>query len=191
MYYLLLIFLIIYVFLLIYNINIIHIETLDGNNFLLYNNDDPEDILTKKKLLNSLINNMKHLKSHLVANIDNLIEIKPYIIQLNRNFTIDTKIYETNPNSDLTSYSVNKGQEVSFCMKSKISKTYHDLNLLTYVAIHEMAHFACPEIGHGELFQKIFKTFTTEAVNIGIYKKIDYNKKPVEYCGMSLNSSII
>ena len=60
-----------------------------------------------------------------------------------------------------------------------------------YVVIHEMSHFACPEIGHGPLFQKIFKKFLEESIKIGIYNYEDYNKNSVEYCGMNLNSSIL
>ena len=58
-----------------------------------------------------------------------------------------------------------------------------------YVAIHEMAHIACPDIGHGPLFKKIFKLLTEEAININ--KLEDYSDKPVEYCGMILSSNII
>jgi predicted metal-dependent hydrolase len=60
-----------------------------------------------------------------------------------------------------------------------------------YVAIHEMAHVACPEIGHGKLFMKIFKKLAEEAVKINIYRKVNYSDNPVEYCGMILSSSII
>jgi predicted metal-dependent hydrolase len=60
-----------------------------------------------------------------------------------------------------------------------------------YVVIHEMAHFACPEIGHGELFKKIFKHLIEVAIKLNIYEKVDYSTYPVEYCGMVLSSSII
>jgi len=94
-------------------------------------------------------------------------------------------------NQNLTSYSVNKGEELSFCLRSKKTGELHDINLLTYVGIHEISHIACPEIGHGDLFKKIFRMFALEGVNIGIYKKVDYSEIPIEYCGMILSSSII
>ena len=59
-----------------------------------------------------------------------------------------------------------------------------------YVAIHELSHIACPEIGHGALFKKIFKKFIDVSIELNIYNKVDYNQYPVEYCGMNLNSSI-
>jgi predicted metal-dependent hydrolase len=188
MYYIFILILILYLCYSLYNINIIQIKSIEGFRYTIYNND----IEKKTEIINNIINNMNKLKEHLYNNIDNFPEFKIYIIQLNNNFNINrTQIYETNPYSKLTSYSVNKGEELSICIKSKKTDKYHDINLLMYVIIHEMAHFACPEIGHGELFKKIFKFFLIEAINIGIYKKVDYSLYPIEYCGMELNSSII
>jgi hypothetical protein len=178
----------IYLFYLLYNINIVQLETLDGTKFIIYNNNTDE----KKKIFSKVIENMFKLKNYLLENINNFPEYKSYIIQLDQNFNNNrTKIYETNPLSNFTSYSVNQGEELSICLKSKETGLFHDINLLMYVSIHEMAHFACPEIGHGDLFKKIFKKFLEEAVNIGIYNKVDYSEHPIEYCGMKLNSSII
>ncbi len=191
MYYILLI-LVIFVFLLIYNINIINVETLDGNKFLIQNENNDELNNQKINLLNNIINKIFKLKKYLLNNIHNFPEYKSYILQLDKNFNKNiTKIYETHPKSKNTSYSVNKGEEVSICMKSKLNHQNHEINLLMYVMIHEMAHFACPEIGHGDLFKFIFKKFLEEAVNIGIYNKEDYSKNPTEYCGMIINSSIL
>ena len=78
-----------------------------------------------------------------------------------------------------------------FNLKSKNNDKLHDINLLNYVAIHEMAHFACPDIGHGTIFKNIFRFFIHEAIKIGIYHKEDFNNNPTEYCGMILSSSII
>ena len=102
-----------------------------------------------------------------------------------------TSIYENDPNSNLTSFSVNKGEEMAFCLKSKKNGNFHEINLLMYVAIHEMAHVACPEVGHGDLFKKIFQFLVLRAMEIGIYNKEDYGQHPVEYCGMMLSSSIV
>ena len=135
---------------------------------------------------------MFKLKNYLYSNINNYPDFTAYINQLNNNLNENkTIIYETEPNSDLTSYSVNKGEEISFCLRSKKNDSIHDLNLLIYVALHEMAHIACPEIGHGPLFKKIFKFLTETAMEIGIYTKQDYKNEPIEYCGMILSSSIV
>ena len=60
-----------------------------------------------------------------------------------------------------------------------------------YVAIHEMAHMACPETGHGDLFKRVFLFLTEKAIDMELYIKINYEINNVEYCGMILSSSIV
>jgi len=179
----------IYFFLFINRNNLIYVESKTGTKFMVQ-----KDNLKKEKadLLGKIVENMFILKNHMVKNINNFPIYEAYIKQLKNNLSESrTVVYETDPKSNLTSFSVNKGEELSFCLKSKKSNELHDINLLMYVAIHEMAHIACPEIGHGELFKKIFRKLTEEAINIGIYKKVNFSEIPTEYCGMILSSSII
>lgn len=179
----------IYIFLFINRNNVIYVESKSGSKFLVH-----KDGLKKEKaeLLGDIVERMYILKNHLVMNKDKFPKYKDYINQLEENFTQSrTIIYETDPESNLTSYSVNKGEELSVCLKSKKTGKLHEINLLMYVVIHEMAHFACHEIGHGELFKKIFRKFAQEAIKIGIYKKEYFESNPVEYCGMVLSSSIV
>lgn len=179
----------IYIFLFINRNNVIYVESKSGSKFLVH-----KDSLKKEKaeMLGEIVEKMFILKNHLVMNSDKFLEYKEYIKQLDDNFTQSrTVIYETDPDSNLTSYSVNKGEELSICLKSKKTGKLHTINLLMYVVIHEMAHFACPEIGHGELFKKIFRKFTQEAIKIGIYKIENFESNPIEYCGMVLSSSIV
>ncbi len=167
----------------------VHVNTVQGLKFSVYKD---YNITEKQNIFSIIIENMLKLKEHLVKNIDQFEEYKEYIEQLNENFTTEkTTIYETEPESSLTSYSVNKGRELSICLRSKKTNQLHDINLLMYVVIHEMAHMGCPEIGHGNLFKKIFKFFIEESIKIDIYKYTDYGNNPVEYCGMNLSSSII
>jgi len=180
---------IIYIFLFINRNNVIYMESKSGTKFLVH-----KDSLKKEKaeLLGDIVERMSILKNHLVINKDKFSEYKPYITQLENNFTESkTVIYETDPESNLTSYSVNKGEELSVCLKSKKTGKLHKINLLMYVIIHEMAHFACPEIGHGKLFVKIFEKFAQEAIKIGIYNKEYFESTPTEYCGMILTSSVV
>jgi hypothetical protein len=188
--YLLIIFLVILlcIIFIVNNNNLVLITSESGAKYLV-NND--EDKYYKSNLINSIVTNMLKLKDYLVANSSTFPEYVEYIKQLNNNFSKEkTKIYETNPNSDLTSYSINKGEELSLCLKSKKTNKFHDINLLMYVSIHEMAHFACPEIGHGDLFKLIFKFLIEQAIKINVYRDTNYVTNPVEYCGMILNSSI-
>ena len=179
----------IYIFLFLNKSNFVYVETATGVKYLV-NDDEHKQI--SAHLLSTIVECMFKLKNYLVKNINNYPKYKQYIEQLNRNLNeTKTLIYETDPSSDLTSYSVNKGEELSFCLKSKKTGQHHEINLLLYVALHEMAHIACPETGHGELFKELFKFLTEEAIKINIYKKDDYSAQPIEYCGMILSSSIV
>jgi predicted metal-dependent hydrolase len=179
----------IYIFLFINRNDVVYVESSRGTKFLVHKDNFKKE---KANLLASIVQNLFSLKNYLVKNIEQFPEYKNYIKQLDSNLKENrTIIYETNPNSNLTSYSVNKGEELSFCLKSKKNGAIHDINLLMYVAVHELSHIACPEVGHGDLFKKIFKKFIEESVNIGIYNKVNYSENPVEYCGMVLSSSII
>jgi len=160
-----------------------------GMKLMVYNDKNKK---ASADVLSEVITKMFKLRNNLIAEKDKHNEYKEYIELLEENFNNErTKIYENDPNSELTSFSVNKGEEVAFCLKSKRTGKLHEINLLLYVAIHEMAHMACPEIGHGNLFKKIFRFLTLEAINMGIYIKDDYSTNPVEYCGMILSSSIV
>ena len=54
---------------------------------------------------------------------------------------------ESTDDSKFTSYSINKGEEIVFCLRCKKTNQLHNINELMYVAIHEISHVACPEIG--------------------------------------------
>lgn len=169
------------------------VEANNNNKYMVYND---ENKIESANLLATLVDKMYKLRNNLINNknkeYEEYKEYKEYIDLLEENFNNErTYIYENIPDSNLTSFTINKGEELGFCLKSKITGNFHDINLLMYVAIHEMSHVACPEIGHNDLFKKIFMFFTTEAIKMGLYTKVDYQINNVEYCGMILSSSIV
>lgn len=122
-------------------------------------------------------------------------EFKPYILQLNNKIK-NVVVRESAKNSVTTSYTVNKGEQIIFCIRSKsitngTKDDIHDFNVVMYVLLHEISHVACPEYDHTPLFKKIFKFLCEEAIEMGIYQKIDFVSTPREYCGMTINDSII
>jgi hypothetical protein len=119
-----------------------------------------------------------------------LRKFKPFIETI-YNRIDDVKVRENEGGNDLTSYSVNKGEELVFCVRSKTNSQIHDINELMYVAIHEVAHIGCPETGHTRLFAKLNLFLLRKALDFGLYQYKDYSANPVEYCGMILSSSII
>ena len=102
------------------------------------------------------------------------------------------EIRESSSDSKFTSYTVNKGEELVVCIRSRNRKNeLHDINTLMYVVIHEMAHMACPEIGHTKLFYEINKYLLNCAIKINLYQHVNYSSSPIEYCGIMLNDNIL
>lgn len=115
----------------------------------------------------------------------------PYIRQLEDRIK-NVVVLESSEDSVYTSYSVNKGEQIVFCLRSReIKNQLHKLNLLMYVVLHEMAHVACPEYGHTPLFKEIFTFLATVAVSIHLYERIDFARDPTEYCGLTISDSVI
>lgn len=100
------------------------------------------------------------------------------------------KIMETLPTSTYTAYSENKGQKLAFCTTTtKKGSKLIDENTLTFVAIHELGHVMTESIGHKKEFWENFKFLLKNAVDMGIYKPVDYKKNPQPYCGMDITDN--
>jgi hypothetical protein len=65
-----------------------------------------------------------------------------------------------------------------------------DLNTLMYVAIHELAHIYSSSYHHSKEFWDNMKFLVDEAVEVGLYRKVDYRQSPVRYCGIMISSNI-
>ena len=180
----------IYIFLYLNKSSLTFVES--STTGIKYLVQDDENKQETSNLLGNVVFKMYKLRNHLSSIKELKPDFKIYIDQLSENFNESrTSIYENKKGSKYTSYSVNKGEEIVFCLKSKNTQKNHDINLIMYVAIHEMTHLACPEIGHTPLFNKIFKFFIEEAINIGLYTYQNYGSNPTEYCGMILTSNIL
>jgi len=151
---------------------------------------DLEDKQKSSNILAKIKKNIFKLTDYVYSSMKKYPEMRQYIKQLNSRIK-SVIITESTFNSSYTSYSINKGEQIVFCIRIKGKYKIHDLNLLMYVVIHEMAHVACPETGHTPLFTKIFEFLCYRAIEINIYKKIDFKKFPKEYCGMIVDESVI
>jgi hypothetical protein len=101
-----------------------------------------------------------------------------------------TKISETLPTSEYTAYSENKGEKIAFCLnKEKNGTKLIDVNTLTFVAIHELAHIMTISEGHKQEFWKNFKFLLEQSKDAGIYNPVDYKKNPEPYCGMDISDN--
>lgn len=161
--------------------------TFDNHYYWVRNQYDKSQAANTLALIKS---NMNKLINYLQQNMTQFPENISYIKDL---FRRTRKIYimETPRDDKFTSYTINKGEKIVFCLRSKLLHTIHDINTLMYVVIHELAHVACPEYGHTKLFKEIFKFLLVQSDKIGIYKITNYRDEPVDYCGMTINEYLL
>lgn len=65
------------------------------------------------------------------------------------------------------SYTINK-KKIYLCLKDE-NNEYYDYNMLMYVALHELSHVLCDEIGHTAKFHRIFEQILKQAEEMKIY----------------------
>ena len=186
--------LILIIYIIIYNFRYKNLlKTVIAYNNISYVVNDLPDAQQAANMLAKIMYNLNKLIDKIIDDKNkteednNFIE---YVYKIKERLPY-VKISENPSNSNYTSYSVNKGEELVFCIRDNKKYNIHPLNELLYVAIHEIAHIGCPEIGHGKLFQSINLYLLKKAINYNIYTYINYNKYNKNYCGMTLTSTII
>ncbi len=93
------------------------------------------------------------------------------------------------PSGD-TSYVIDKGARMALCLRDKDPRSgrLHDINVLTFVALHELAHVAAPDDPlaadpeHPPVFWATFKWLLAEAEALG-YHSPRFAERPQVYCG--------
>lgn len=116
-------------------------------------------------------------------------KLKDDIARLVSNFNPDA-FSETTPDSKYTSYSVNKGEKVIMCMRSKDSdEKLVKENIMTFVAIHELGHLMTKSIGHEPDFWNNMRLLLKIAIDNGLYKNVDFNSTPKDYCGIKISDT--
>jgi len=166
-------------------------SNIDNKEYLVRNMPDMQEAAN---LLSQLNINLTKLIKHVTDKKDDLKnnytdDNRTDIIRLNGNYN-ENYISESSPGNKFTSYSINKGDKIVFCLRSKDKEQkLIDLNTITFVAIHELAHLMTKSIGHHPEFWNNMKFLLKEAIDIGVYKKQDFNINPVEYCGMTITDS--
>lgn len=160
-----------------------------GIEFLVRNLDDKEQAA---KLLSDICSRLTKLVDHLYKDRDNKeysSEVKSGIKRMKKNYNAHA-VVESSPGNKYTSYSINKGEKIVFCLRSKDeSQKLVDLNTMMFVAIHELAHLMTKEVGHTKNFWDNMKFLLVKAIDIDIYKKQDFNSVPKEYCGTTITDT--
>ena len=155
------------------------ISKIDNRKYLVRNLEDKEkaaDLLAT--IRKNLIKISQELKKKNKDNED--------IDRMINNFNPDN-ISESNEKNKYTSYSVNKGEKMVFCIRSRDSKNkLVDLNTMMFVALHELAHTMTKSIGHTQEFWDNFRIILRNARKMDMYKRVNYNETPVDYCGTKI-----
>ena len=160
------------------------VSNVDGKRYLVKNLPD------KKKAADRLARLNIQLKK-LIHEMEKRFPHDESVKRLKQNYR-PANISEGSEKHTYTSYSINKGEKIVFCLRSRDgSNKLVPFNVLKYVAIHELSHLMTKEIGHPKRFWDNFKKLLNIAIDIGIYKRIDYSKNPAKYCGLTIKSSVI
>jgi predicted metal-dependent hydrolase len=160
-------------------------SSVDGNTYQVRDMPDKQEAAD---LLARVRQRMQKLYNYLIATYPEKLQVK----QLKQNFKPDpSRISESTPDAEHTSYSVNKGESVHFCLRQRQgnNESLVKENIMIFVALHEMAHMVTPTIGHGPDFWNNFGWLLKIAEDQGIYKYEDFSAHPVSYCGVKITDS--
>ena len=150
----------------------------------LYKVQSKEDKQAAADTLAILKIKLKKMADHLLHNFPDSACAK----NLKNNYNDFKNLSENNDTTYDTSYTVNKGQEMVFCIR-QTNDTIVPMNDLTFVALHEMAHVCTVSRDHTPEFWTNFSFLLQEAVKIQIWDYIDYDKRPVNYCGIMITDT--
>jgi len=151
----------------------------------VYNVRDMPDKQEAADLMARIRLKMKRLKIY----VEEKFPDKPQVKQLARNFDADAhRLGESTPDDEFTSFSVNKGESVHFCLRQreKADESLVDENVIMFVAIHEMGHIITKTVGHGPDFWNNFAWLLEQAETLGVYAPQNFSSHPVSYCGMKI-----
>jgi hypothetical protein len=159
-------------------------STVDGRRYLVKNLPDSQ---AAADLLARLTERLSKVVARMVEMDPKDVDVR----RLKKNFD-PNHISEGDDDTSYTSYSVNKGEQIVFCIRSRDGKnTLENLNTMMYVGTHELAHLMTEDVGHTPAFWANFKILLEQAVELRLYKKVDYEEKPKEYCGIKITSNVL
>lgn len=173
-------------------------STIDNNTYLIRRGSSKSETFLKDSAntlagINMRVSKLiKHLHSKYSQDTEKNYYIK--MLKLNYNHSI---LSEAAVDKRYTTFTVDK-QDMHICLRTRDAKeNIYDTNLLMYVVLHELAHLCNYDKngyaiqGHGVEFREIFKLLVKESIDIQVYEYVNYAKYPIEYCGITLTSSIL
>lgn len=149
------------------------------------------------KLLCEITDRLQKIVDHVYKNkntytnitYDTDKKLRDSIDRLKNNFKPEN-ISESSPGNKYTSYSINKGEKLVFCIRSKDGKnTLVDINTMMFVGIHELAHLQSKSIGHTDEFWSNMKFLLAEGIKLCVYEHVVYEDNHKKYCGIEITGT--
>lgn len=154
----------------------------DDRSYLVRNLPDKEEAANILAYIRSLL-------SSLSQRLEIAYPTDPRIKLLTSRYRPDS-IQEAPENSKSTSYSVNKGENLVFCIRSRTADaSFVPKNTVVFVALHELAHIICISHGHTPEFWECFRYLLAHAVKWKLYEAVDYKLKAEPYCGTVISDT--
>jgi hypothetical protein len=154
----------------------------DGKEYVVQNKPD-------KQQAAELLAALKVKLSRLVDDLKKKYPDNDAVNRLVEKFHPD-RISEGGKDKSYTTYTLNKGEKIVFCLRTRDEEDrLHDLNLMAFVAIHELSHIMTLSTGHTEEFQKNFAFLLKEAVEFGLYQPQNFRSNPTNYCGIAVTDT--
>jgi hypothetical protein len=156
-------------------------SSIDGESYLVRNLPDKQQAADRlAQVRERVLRLIKHFSQTVKENVIASDIVKNFKAEAHR-------FSESSPDSAHTSYTLNKGEKMFVCLRQKnATNELVDLNVLTFVTLHELGHIGTREIGHTPLFWNNFAWILKQAEEIGIYEFQDFAEQPAEYCGISI-----
>lgn len=178
---------ILYIYLETKSLGVVYVKSnMTKETYLVRNLPDKQEASDNLALISL---NLTKLLYYLLENIDSYEkEYQNGIHRLKKNYN-PKNIYESSPGNKFTSYSINKGEKIIFCIREKSNNKLIDRNTMMFVAIHEFAHLMSKSIGHTPEFWKNMKFLLKCGIKCNIYKYVDYGVNPKPYCGMQITDT--
>lgn len=157
-------------------------SNVDGREYIVQNKPD------KLEAANALAS----VRKSLIQFVDMLKSKEPKdprVQRVSSKFNPDA-ISEGTEDARYTSYTLNKGEKMVFCLRTRDNSDHvHRHALLLFVALHELAHIATISEGHTEEFNENFKWLIERAVDYGIYTPENFRANPQKYCGIDVTDT--
>ena len=157
-------------------------SSVDNNEYLVRNLENKEEAA-------NILANIREKLEKLCVLMKEKYPNDESVTRMNQRFNSDN-ITESGKNNQYTSYSVNKGEKIVFCIRQKDEdESLVDENTITFVAIHELAHIMTKSVGHTPEFWENFKKLLKVAIANNLYTKEYYANNPKDYCGIKVSDS--